>query len=336
MFLAVLAGIPTIEVELSEAPERQVLACRRAGAKLLARILVLTARKRLSEGLGMGGGYAPPTTSPLSILLALGLCLAAAGPSSGCVQHRQVVTPDISCEEQWARDDWPGAGDAQRAWEQLRQERSGRIDLWMAQSVTLDQRGPAPPQDLTGALILGSEARLRFRLVAPMGAAVLDFVRSGSAWELRVPSMKVERRGQGALPELIENEQGDQLPLRLDLLSTVLSGTSGGSSVAWKPGRCGVLEEFGAGQSLIRRLAWGDDQNLVREEFIEEGIVRFAVSYSDYRLVREGVLWPHRIELQDLQLGSSLTLETGLVRTEGIGAELFVISPTPGQQVKRE
>ena len=338
LFLAVLAGVPTIEVELSVAPQRRVLSCRRAGARLLARILALRARKRIAEGMGMGGGYAPPTSSPLSILLAVGLSLVAAVPASGCVRSQQLAAPDLSCEQQWPRDSWPAAGDAQLAWEQLQQARAERGDLWMAQSVTLDEPGPAPPQRLQGALILGDDSSFRLRLVAPMGAAALDFVRVGVDWELVVPSMKLKRRGQGPLPSFVESDKGKKLPLRLDILATVLRGTPSGASVAWRQGSCGVLEEFGEQGALMRRLVWspGEPAELVREEFIEAGEVLLAASYSDYRAVREGVLWPHRLELVDPEQGGSLILETGVVRSEVVGDEFFAMTPVTDQQVSRE
>ena len=336
LFLAVLAGVPTLEVELGVAPGRRVLTCRRVGAKLLARILMLTASKRLSEGMGMGGGYAPPTTSPLALLLAAGLAVVALVPCSGCVHNAAPLAPDLSCEQQWSRDAWPGAGDAQLAWQALSQERSARGDLWMAQSVTLDAPGPAPAHKLNGALVLGGSARFRLRLVAPMGGAVLDFVRSGDRWQLIVPSIKLKRSGQGPLPALVESTDGEQLPLRLDLLGTVLLGTSSGSSVAWQTGRCGVLEEFDAQGALLRRLAWNPDGVLVREEFIEDGEVLLAASYSDYRMVSAAVSWPHLIEMQDLQAGGSLVLQTGQVLHDPLGDEFFAMTEPAGQQVSRE
>jgi hypothetical protein len=298
----------------------------------------LRARKRIAEGMGMGGGYAPPTSSPLSILLAAGLSLIAAVPVSGCVRNQQLVAPELSCEQQWPRDSWPASGDAQLAWEQVQQVRAGRGDLWMAQSVTLDDPGPAPPQRLQGALILGSSSRFRLRLVAPLGAAALDFVRDGSDWQLTVPSMKLKRRGQGPLPSVVENDHGKKLPLRLDILATVLQGTSTGTSVAWKHGSCGVLEEFGEQGTLLRRLTWRPDTrlDLVQEEFFEGGEVLLTASYSDYRAVSEGVSWPHRLELADPRAGGSLLLETGLVRAEAIGDQFFAMTPATEQQVSRE
>jgi len=338
LFLAVLAGVPTIEVELSVAPQRRVLSCRRTGARLLARILTLRARKRIAEGMGMGGGYAPPTSSPLSILLAAGLSFVAAVPASGCVRNQQVVAPELSCEQQWPREAWPAAGDAELAWEQVQQARAERGDLWMAQSVTLDDPGPAPPQRLQGALILGGSSRFRLRLVAPMGAAALDFVRVGADWQLNVPSMKLKQRGQGPLPRHVQNDNGKKLPLRLDILATVLQGTGSGATVQWKHGSCGVLEEFGAQGALLRRLVWspGEPMELVREEFIEDGEVLLAASYADYRAVSAGVSWPHRLELSDPRAGGSLILETGVVRSEAIGDEFFAMMPATEQQVSRE
>lgn len=339
LFLAVLAGVPTIEVEISVSPQRRTLSCRRSGARLLARLILLLARKRIDEGFGMGGGgYAPPTSSPLSILLAAGLAFVAAVPASGCVRNSQVVAPELSCEQQWPREDWPAAGNALLAWQQVQQERSDRGNLWMAQSVTLDDSGPAPAQKLQGALILGGSGRFRLRLVGPMGAAALDFVRSGADWQLIVPSMKLKRRGQGPLPSLVENDHGKKLPLRLDLLATVLQGAEQGVSASWKQGSCGVLEEFDSKGVLLRRLVWHPEQEegLAREEFIEGGDLLLAVNYRDYRVVREGVSWPHHLELQDSRGGGFLALQTGLVRTDSIEDKFFAMSPVTDKQVSRE
>jgi hypothetical protein len=338
LFLAVLAGVPTIEVEISVSPQRRVLSCRRAGAGLLARLLLLQARKRIGEGFGVGGGYAPPTSSPLSILLAAGLALIAAVPASGCVRNSQVVAPELSCEQQWPRENWPAAGNATLAWQQVQQERGDRGNLWMAQSVTLDDPGPTPPQKLKGALILGGSGRFRLRLVGPMGTAALDFVRAGADWQLLVPSMKLKRRGQGPLPSVVENDHGKKLPLRLDLLATVLHGTRQGVSASWQQGSCGVLEEFDSQGTLLRRLVWHPEQQkgLAREEFIESGDVLVAVNYRDYRMVGDGVFWPHHLELQDSLGGGFLALDTGLVRTDSIEDKLFALSPATDQQVSRE
>ena|GEM_PF-1716656 len=338
LFLAVLAGIPTIEVEISVSPQRRVLSCRRAAARLLARLLFLQARKRVGEGFGMGGGYAPPTSSPLSILLAAGLALVAAVPASGCVRTTQVVAPELSCEQEWPREQWPGAGNALLAWQQVQQERGDRGSLWMAQSVTLDEPGPAPPQKLQGALILGGSDRFRLRLVGPMGTAALDFVRAGAQWQLLVPSMKLRQRGQGPLPSVVENEQGKKLPLRLDLLATVLQGTRQGASASWKQGSCGILEEFDSQGVLLRRLVWHPEQQegLAREEFIQSGDVLVAVNYRDYRVVGEGVSWPHHLQLEDARGGGFLALQTGVVRTDSIEDKLFAMSPATKPQLSRE
>jgi hypothetical protein len=73
------AGVPTVEVELEAAPERRSVTCKRPALRLLLRFSVLAARNGLQERLGMGGGYAPPTTSPLLLTVSAGTALLLGG-----------------------------------------------------------------------------------------------------------------------------------------------------------------------------------------------------------------------------------------------------------------
>lgn len=65
----VAAGVPTVEIELTEAPRITVPACRKPVVRLVARWIPRIGLRIAVERLGLGGGYAPPTTSPLSLLL---------------------------------------------------------------------------------------------------------------------------------------------------------------------------------------------------------------------------------------------------------------------------
>jgi len=330
LFLAVLAGIPTIEVELGNSPQRRSITCRKTGTRLLIRMLVLLARRRFAEGMGMGGGYAPPTTSPLTLLLATGLALATALPASGCV--RQVSAPvaaELACEAEMPRGTWPGAGEPEAAWQQELDVRASRGTLWMQQNVVLDEPGPAPMQRLQGALIFGGQERLRLRLFAPFGVMALDLVVRGQDWQLSVPTLKLQRRGRGELPSSFEDAQGRKLPLRVKLLASLLQGARRGESVAWQSGACAVLEEFDAAGVVARRLAWqqgGGGWHLAREELLEAGELLLVASYSDYRLVGDANSWPHLLELRDAISGSTASLETTFVRSDGVTDEFFAMA----------
>jgi len=329
LFLGSLAGIPTIEVELATPPQRRVLTCRKTASRLLVRMLALLARKRLSERLGMGGGYAPPTTSPLGLLLAVGLVVATAAPASGCV--RQVTTAqavEVACETVLPRLSWPAGGDAEVAQRLEQESRDRRGTLWMQQTVTLDEAGPAPRQQLQGTLILDGEDRLRLRLLAPMGLMALDFVSSGQDWQLTVPSLQLQERGDGALPSSFEDSRGRKVPMRVDLLASVLRGGVRGAAVRWQPGACAVLEELSESGQVLRRLGYEQTEGgwrLAREELLEDDTALLVASYSDYREVGEAASWPHRLELRDPQRGSVALFETSLVRTDGVSDELFAL-----------
>ncbi len=330
LLLAVLAGIPTIEVEVGSSPQRRRLSCRRVALRLLLRMTALLVRKEVAERFGMGGGYAPPTTSPLGLLLATGLALTAAMPATGCV--RNVSAPAAlapACESELPRQEWPAAGEAENAYRRELEARSSRGSLWMQQTVTLAAVGPKPSQQLQGALILGGEQRLRLRLLAPMGVVVLDFVLSGQDWQLSVPSFKLHRRGRGELPSSFEDARGRTLPLRVDLLTGLLQGSARGQSVRWQAGACAILEELDASERVVRRFAWqrsGDGWQLVREELLEDEQLLLVAAYSDYRSVGDSVSWPYRLELRDEVGGSSALMETRFLRTDGVGDEFFAMA----------
>ncbi|MBJ95971.1 MAG: hypothetical protein CMP23_16025 [Rickettsiales bacterium] len=331
LFLAVRAGIPTVEIELSREPARRVLGCRRAAAGLLSRLLALRVRKRVQEGFGMGGGYAPPTTSPLSLLLASGLALSGLVLSQGCAHsgaQPTAVADSVSCEENWPRERWPGGGDAAVANAQFEAQRASRADLYTAQQVQMTKGPGSPAGQVQGALLLGGPDRYRVRLVAPLGAALLDFVRDGVNWQLIAPSLGLRLRDRGPLPAEVESRTGDKLPLRLDLLDKVLFGTELSGSVQWRSGRCGELEAYDLDGTIERRLAFTEARPAlaVREEFIVAGELMMVSTYGDYREVRPGLSWPYKVELASPG-GVSVRMETTAVRSEPLGDSFFVMEP---------
>jgi hypothetical protein len=161
-----------------------------------------------------------------------------------------------------------------------------------------------------------------------MGVMALDFVFSGQNWQLTVPSLQLQERGEGALPSTFEDSRGRQLPLRLDLLAGLLRGGVRGATVRWQPGACAVLEELSESGQVLRRLAYeqtGGHWHLAKEELLEDDTALLVASYSDYRQVGEAVWWPHRLELRDPLRGSAALFETDAVRTDGVSDELFAM-----------
>lgn len=322
--LAVHSGIPTVEVELPEAPHRPVVTCRKAALRLLPRFWLLSTRRSLKERFGMGGGYAPPTTSPLVYLLAAG---AMSLLMMGCPKQATQTVATSSCPEGMALSDWPGGGIATAARDELLASREAVATVWVEQDVRIDD-----PQfgtrRLRGVMAMGGD-RVRVRLLAPMGITVVDYVQADGRWQLTVPPAGIQRSGaEGESP--LEGTEGDQLGMRPDQIVQLLQSVDADADVRWRAGSCAVLEEIES-DAVVRRLGFGHQDGGVdwvvsTEEVLEDGLVVARTTYGDYRSVGNGV-WPFRSEVVDPQRGSTVLLEAKAVRTDGVTDAFFVMTP---------
>ncbi len=325
--LAVSSGIPTVEIEFAASPARPVVTCRKAALRLLARFVPMTVSARGRERLGMGGGYAPPTTSPLQLLLAASVAVFLAVGLSGCPKPVGPAEPVAECEQELPRVSWPGAGDADAALGELLATRAGVETVWVEQGVTISDPELDGSRKLRGVLARGGPDRLRLRLLAPMGFTVLDYVEVAGDWQLSVPPAGVFRRGGPDDPIIEPGEVADaEQMVRADLVASLLKSIGAGASVRWRGGSCAVLEELD-GDVVVRRLAFrpvGDAWEVAREEVVDAGEVRLAAAFTDYRPV-DGSVWPHRQEITDPTRGSSILLETKSLRTDGVTDAFFAM-----------
>lgn len=321
---AVAAGIPTAELELSVPPHRPVLTCRKACVRLAARFAPRVARRRVAERLGFGGGYAPPTQSPLLLLLAASLAVLAVG----CVPKKPPVAV-AECEAQTPRAQWPGDGEAQAALTELLSSREATARVLVEQGVEVTDPGLQGTQRLNGVMAIDDGRRLRIRLVA-MGFTVLDYLETEDAWQLTIPPGGVRRDGSPGEAVLSSADlarlQGPQL--RPDLIASLVRSVGEGAQVRWQPGTCAVLEEVEDG-AVVRRIGFaaeGDAWYVAREAVLAEGRERMAVVYSDYREAGGGA-WPHRAEITDSDRGSLVVLTTRRLRVDGLSDEHFALVP---------
>lgn len=324
---SVLAGVPAIELELPEEPHRPVVACRKVALRLLARWVPRVVQTSLMERLGLGDGYAPPTTSPLQLLLAASLAVALALGLAGCpkpVPPAQVV----ECEKDLPRAGWPGAGDAEAALVELSEARSGLRTVWVEQGVEVTDPELEGARKLRGVLALDGPDRLRLRLLAPMGMTILDYVEVQGSWQLAVPPAGLLRRGGPDDPILESEELGDGMPtLRPELIASLIRSIQPGAPVRWQAGSCAVLEELN-GDAVVRRLAFRpveEGWEVAREEVVHAGEVALQVLFDDYRPVDEAGLWPHRSQIDDPARGSMIVLSTRKLRTEGVTDAFFAL-----------
>lgn len=322
--MAVHSGIPTVEIELEAAPTRPVVTCRRSAVRLITRFRFLAGRRDLREKLGLGGGgYAPPTTSPLVWALAVGGALLIAGcpkPTTDTTALSQACGADVTLA------DWPGGGDADSARDELLAQREAVATVWVQQDVRIEdpQLGT---RRLKGVMAIDGDEKVRVRLLAPMGITVVDYVQADGRWQLSVPPAGIRRTGaEGESP--LEGDEGDQLGMRPDQIVDLLRSVEPDADVRWQPGRCAVLEELDAGQ-VVRRLGFGRDESaawhVAHEEIVEDGEVVATTSYADYRSVGNGV-WPYRSEVVDPRRGSTVLLEAKAVRTDGVTDAFFVMT----------
>lgn len=320
----VAAGIPTVELELGSPPPRPVVACRKVNLRLLANLGPLLARRTLTERLGMGGGYAPPTTSPL--LLALSTALAVA--LSGCLPKQAEPTATLDCTSEHPVSTWPGAGDADAALAELILDRAPVASFLAEQGVEVIDPGLEQPRSLRGVLARDGADRLRLRLMT-MGFTVLDYVENEGRWHLTVPPAGLAMSGQaGELPVPPEGapDPGGQA-VRPDLIASLLRSVASGAPVRWQSGRCAVLEELD-GDAVVRRLAFelaGTGWRVAREELVEAGEVALRADFTDWRDVGEGASWAHVWDLEDPRRGSAVHLETRRLRLDGLTDQHFAV-----------
>ncbi len=337
--LAVHSGIPTVEIELPESPTRPVVTCRKAAARLLPRFWLLTTRRDLRERLGMGGGYAPPTTSPLTLTLATLATLAAKAvlPAAAallltaCSAKKPPNTAlNSACGPDVTLAQWPGAGDAASARDDLLARREAVATVWVHQDVRIEDP-EFGIRRLKGVMALDGDERVRVRLLAPMGLTVVDYVQADGRWQLSVPPAGIQRSGaEGESP--LQGAEQDQMGMSPDQIVALLRSIEPDADVRWEAGSCAVLEELD-GDIVVRRLGFGHaieaptagDWFVAREEILEGGQVVAATTYGDYRSVGSGV-WPYRSEVTDPRRGSTVLLEAKAVRTDGVTDAFFVMA----------
>ena len=324
---AVRAGIPAIEVELPSAPDRPVVARRTVALRLLASFVPQVLRFRALDRLGLGSGFAPPTTSPLQLLLAASVAVALALGLGGC--PRQVPPQAVAqCEQDMPRASWPGGGDAEAALAELLAARAGLQTVWVEQAVEVSDPEIDGVRRLRGVLVLGGAERLRLRLLAPMGMTILDYVEVAGSWQLAIPPAGLMRRGGPGDPimQADELEPGTQ-PLRADLIGSLIRSIQSDATVRWQAGSCAVLEEV-RGEAVARRLAFRPEEGgweVAQEEVIADGEVAMRVLFGDYRAIADAGVWPHRSEISDLSRGSMIVLETRKLRTDGVTDAFFAM-----------
>ncbi len=333
--LAVASGIPTAEIELASSPHRPVVTCRKASLRLLGRIVPMTLHARGRERLGLGGGYAPPTTSPLQLLLTASVAVALALATTGCPKPVEPAGPVAACEDDLPRAQWPGAGDADAALAELVDGRAGVSTVWVEQQVEVHDPSLEHPRKLRGVLAKRAPDHLRLRLLAPMGVTVLDYVEVEGRWQLAVPPASLLRRGGPDDPILDPEDDPEAALVRPDLVASLIHSIAPDAAVRWQPGTCAVLEELegDAGAVVVRRLAFAPaadgDWTLAREELLDAGAVRVAAEFTDYRAIDDSA-WAWRSEITDPVRGSRVLLETKRLRTDGVTDAFFAMTePEP-------
>jgi len=323
--LSVVAGIPTVEVELSVEPTRRVVTCRRACVGLLRRFVPLVVKKSVSETLGMGGGYAPPTNSPLVLLLSVGLGVGLVLLGMGCAAKTPPAPLETAaCAEGLPQDQWPGAGVADEALSLVLRSRAQPVRV--EYRATIEDPALVSARRVRIAFFRDDGSALRMRLLDPMGMAIADYVRADGRWELTIPSLSVAEAG--AVGDAVPRLMGRELPLSPDRLSALFAPAAVGDTVAWQAGACAVLEERATSGEVVRTLAFDRVDGawvVARETLFEDGEARMVADHFEHRLVGSGLLWSHRSEIQDARRGSQLELVTTGIRTDGVTDALFVL-----------
>ena len=323
----VAAGIPTVELELATSPARPVVTCKKVNLRLIANLGPLLLQKKFEEGLGLGGGYAPPTTSPLLLALSAALAVALAG----CAPKQVEPVASADCSQLQPLATWPGEGDANAALAQLLEDREPVTSYLAEQGVEVTDPGLEQVRSMRGVLARDGASRLRLRLMS-MGFTVLDYVENAGEWHLTVPPAGIVLGGEAGQPLEAPPEmpEGGQQVLRPELIASLLRSVAAGAAVRWQVGTCAVLEEL-EGQSVVRRLAFeptGAEPlrwRVAREELLEEGEVALVATFTDWRDLGEGALFAHTWDLTDPRRGSVVHLETKRVRLDGLTDAHFAL-----------
>ena len=323
--LAAHAGIPTVEVELGSEPTRSVPTCRKAAARLLSRFVPLTVRAGVVERLGLGGGYAPPTSSPLSLLLAASLAIGLVLGLSGCPKPVAPAVAQTGCTEEFPVTEWPGAGDPAVAYQELRSDRASLATLWVEQGVVVTDPSFEGERRLRGILARDSEHRLRLRFLGPLGVTVLDYVQSTGRWQLTVPSARLSL--SGLVGESLPASTGADVPaLSPHRMARLFLSLEDAESLDWKLDSCAILEARDVEGDVVRRFSYryaDGSWEVAREELFGESGLELVANFQDYRSVGDSTTWPYHQELTEPERGTHLTLETRTLRTDELPPSFF-------------
>jgi hypothetical protein len=323
--LAAHAGVPTVEIEMSSPPPREVPTCRRAAGRLLGRFMALSLRASAMERLGMGGGYAPPTSSPLGLVLAASIAVALALGLSSCVKPTPVGSLGAGCAEQMPRSTWPGAGHPQRAFEELRANREALNAVWVEQGVVLEDPSFEGERRLRGVMAKIGPGRLRIRFLAGMGMTVFDYVQADGRWHLSVPSTGLSEGG--AIGNSVSDAEALGLPgLPAAHIARLFLTPEPPEELGWQEGSCAVLEARAADGSVLRRFSYRRSEagwEVAREELLGPAGSQLVARFDDYRSVGIHATWPYHQELEEPIRGTRVTLDTRSLRTEGLDPSLF-------------
>lgn len=316
---AVVAGVPTKELELSEAPIRPVYTCRKLALRLLARLGPTLAHRVALDKLGMGSGYAPPTTTPLvyvlgGVLIALSL--------SGCPRPPVPTAQLPACEQDLPRAAWPGGGDAQAALALLRASRESTSSVLVEQQVEVRDPDLQQNRKMKGMLALDGDDRLRLRLMA-MGFTVLDYLELADRWQLTVPPARIARDGLVGEPVLdpadLPPEMAEAGSLQPELLGAMLRPLPADAQVRWQGGSCAVLEQL-VGDAVVRTVEFGPSNGswlAAREVLLAGGEVLLRAEHGDYKDVEPDGLWPWHTVLTQPARGTEIVLDTLRLRPDG-------------------
>ncbi len=327
--LAVLSGIPTLEVEVDPAPPRPVVTCKRACGRLLARLGYLLARRRVQQRMGQGGGYAPPTTSPLAIALAASLSVVVATLGTGCQKAGGPQASAAPCETDLPRSAWPGGGQLGRARSELQAGRAALPTYWVENQVRMQEEEGGATQTMRGVFLRDGPEKVRVRLVAGFGMTALDYLEVEGSWQLNVPMVGLRRSGEVGEPVDLGslNEKLRGAPMQPELLSRLGHLPPTERNVRWQPGACAVIEVLDAEGKALRRLGLGpngDSWVVVRDQYLERGEAFLEVRFSDYRPVDAGH-WPFSTELVHLATGARMRMSTRTIRTDTIDPKHFLL-----------